>query len=802
MALQFDQLNNQLKTNDSTNANAPLVLTPSGTGSVLLNGTGQNLQLYSQTFTNATTWQPQNGTTPTGNTTTAPDSTSTASTFAESVTSAQQAILETTTSIISGVTYTYSIYAKANTATVIQLLGRSTPFGFNVWANYNLSNGTLGSVGSSNISTTITSVGNGWYRCTLTGTAIASSAGSFGISLTGNNTTATRYFLYTGTGQTVYLWGAQCEIGTITNAYVPTTTTAIYNAPQLSFSGVASIGLQSDGSLYVQPAGTGALQAQATTSSTVGGNARGANAVDWQTIRTSAAAVSSGSYAAIGGGYSNTNSGYGSTISGGSTNSITTSSSQYSFIGGGNTNSISTAGSYSSVVGGQLNTANGIYNFIGGGYQNTGTSTSAVTTQTTTIAASAATTLYLSSTNAAVKVGQQIQGTGIVYPATYATSTVTTGTPAVMATSSISGTTLTVGSLSSGTIIAGQVLTGTGVTAGTYIVSGSGSTWTVSASQTVTSTTITGTAYTLTISQAATTAAGVTLSFFTPHGVVVGGGNNQSTGGHSFVGAGGWAGTISGGTGSNRATGSWATVVGGSGGLASGDNSFVGGGGYDIGNGNTASGRSSSVVGGYTNTASGFASSCVGGQSNQASGNYGVVGGGNNLCNGANAVIIGGQYGTVRGIAGYFVMPACAAPIAASVGVSQAALIILGKQTTDATPTVLVSDTAAASGLNQVILPNNSAYYFRGEIVSGVTGGGNTKGWYIEGVIKRGANAASTALVGTPTVTSSYADAGASTWTIAITADTTNGGLAVTFTGQAGTTIRTVAQIRTTEMTY
>jgi hypothetical protein len=98
-------------------------------------------------------------------------------------------------------------------------------------------------------------------------------------------------------------------------------------------------------------------------------------------------------------------------------------------------------------------------------------------------------------------------------------------------------------------------------------------------------------------------------------------------------------------------------------------------------------------------------------------------------------------------------------------------------------------------------LPNNSAYFFTGEVVAGVTGGGNTKGWTIEGVIKRGANAAATTLVGT-TVTSMYADVGAATWTIAVTADTTNGGLAVTFTGQLATTIRCVAQIRTTEMTF
>jgi hypothetical protein len=136
------------------------------------------------------------------------------------------------------------------------------------------------------------------------------------------------------------------------------------------------------------------------------------------------------------------------------------------------------------------------------------------------------------------------------------------------------------------------------------------------------------------------------------------------------------------------------------------------------------------------------------------------------------------------------------------VGGAQAGLLIIGTQTTNATATSLTSDNAAPSGTNQVILPNNSAYFFRGEVVSGVTGGGDTKAWVIEGAIKRGAGVGTTALVGTPTVTSMYADVGAATWAIAVTADTTNGGLQVTFTGQLATTIRTVAQIRTTEMTF
>ena len=432
--------------------------------------------------------------------------------------------------------------------------------------------------------------------------------------------------------------------------------------------------------------------------------------------------------------------------------------------------------------------ASGYYNILGGGYANTGTASATVTTNTTTIAVSAGTTFYLTATNANIKVGQYITGTG-VSGNTYATSTVTTGTPAVMATSTISGTTLTVGSLSSGTIIAGQVLTGTGVTAGTYIVSGSASTWTVSTSQTVSSTTITGTAYTFTISQAATTAAGVTLSFYTPHGVVVGGGNNQATGSYSFIGGGGNAGDS---TRRNLASGDWSTVCGGAANTASGGGSSILGGGYDSSSlvfyPNTASGSMATIVGGGQNTSSDFASATIGSYAGTA--------------NARVSVVAGGYYGTSRSIVGNFVMSASRQPVSGSSGVSQAALLILGRQTTDATATVLTSDTSAASGTNQVILPNNSAYYFKVRVIAGVTGAGNTKAWTLEGAIKRGSGVGTTAIVGTVTTTIVAADAGAATWTVTATADTTNGGLAITVTGQAATTIRWVAKAETAEMTF
>ena len=247
--------------------------------------------------------------------------------------------------------------------------------------------------------------------------------------------------------------------------------------------------------------------------------------------------------------------------------------------------------------------------------------------------------------------------------------------------------------------------------------------------------------------------------------------------------------------------------------VASGDYSFLAG-GYDNkasasysavagGQGNFATGNSSFVGGGIDNQANNLSSVVAGGRLNVASGDYSAIGGGReHIANSAFSTVSGGAYGSTRGVIGYHAFPACNGPILpVPGGLSQAGLLVLGAETTDATPTVIRSNTSAASTTNQLILPNNSAYYFKGSVIANVTGAGNTKSWTFDGQIKRGANAAATTLTGS-TVSSPYADAGASTWAAALTADTTNGGLAVTVTGQAGTTIRWVCKLETTEVTY
>jgi hypothetical protein len=319
----------------------------------------------------------------------------------------------------------------------------------------------------------------------------------------------------------------------------------------------------------------------------------------------------------------------------------------------------------------------------------------------------------------------------------------------------MNGTTAVTLSASNANIKVGQYIVGTSISFNTYVAAISGTS--------------------LTLSQAAGGSSTSTLSFFTPYSAVVGGGNNIASGSYSFVGGGGDAGNAA-----NRN-------------VANGDWSFIGGGAQ-----NNASGANSSVLGGANCSSTSAFAVCLGGAGNSSSG-FGStnLGGNGNVANGTYAVASGFS-STNRSLSTF----AYAAGTASRNGDAQTEIFVLRNSTTDATATVLTLGAGAAGTTNQVIMPNNSAYFFTGDVIAGVTGGGDTKGWKIEGVIKRGANAASTALVGTPTVTSMYADVGAATWAIAVTADVTNGGLSVTFTGQLATTIRVVAKISTTEMTF
>lgn len=217
------------------------------------------------------------------------------------------------------------------------------------------------------------------------------------------------------------------------------------------------------------------------------------------------------------------------------------------------------------------------------------------------------------------------------------------------------------------------------------------------------------------------------------------------------------------------------------------------------GEGNTASG-SYSFAQGASNNASGSYSFAQG-SGNLASGSYSFTQGSSNTASGSYAFCVG--FGGVSAQISKFVIT-CGGLFAGQLGSIQSGKMVIGVDTTGATPSVLTSSLYTADTTNQLILSNNSAMAVRGMVLCrrSVTQANEACGWKFEGIIRRGANAAATALVAAITPTLIATDAALATASIAITADTTNGGLAVTATGIAATNLHWVCVLESAETIF
>lgn len=125
--------------------------------------------------------------------------------------------------------------------------------------------------------------------------------------------------------------------------------------------------------------------------------------------------------------------------------------------------------------------------------------------------------------------------------------------------------------------------------------------------------------------------------------------------------------------------------------------------------------------------------------------------------------------------------------------------LILRNTTTNATTTALTTDSLAATSANQIIFLNDSTYSFTILVVARRTDadGGNA-GWEFKGVAIRNTNAASTSILG---VSKSTLFETSASWDCNVVQDTTNGGIRVNVTGEAGKTIRWAATVNISEVT-
>ena len=175
-----------------------------------------NILTYSQDFDNSD-WT-KNATTITTDSTTAPDGTTTADKMISTSTSG--GFVEESPTVTVGQPYTFSIFAKAGDTNWIRVTNQSTSTSGG-W--FNLTDGTLGAEnGAGNVSS-ITSVGDGWYRCIRKFVSVVSGSQTvlYGNSSADGSSTAP------GSNKFIYIWGAQAEEASSPTTYLPTTSAAL-----------------------------------------------------------------------------------------------------------------------------------------------------------------------------------------------------------------------------------------------------------------------------------------------------------------------------------------------------------------------------------------------------------------------------------------------------------------------------------------------------------------------------------------------------------------------------------------------
>ena len=185
------------------------------------------------------------------NAATAPDGTLTADLLY--TTTSGVAYLYTGLGGISSASYTTTIYLKS--------AGFTWAFVFaaqgNHYAFFNLVNGTVGTQTFGITAASISPVGNGWYRCSVTQTATYL---SFHVGAADANGSATS----TPSGTSgIYIWGVQLEAGAFPTSYIPTTSATVTRAAD-----VASITGTNFSSWYNSTEGTLFVGARANSAAT------------------------------------------------------------------------------------------------------------------------------------------------------------------------------------------------------------------------------------------------------------------------------------------------------------------------------------------------------------------------------------------------------------------------------------------------------------------------------------------------------------------------------------------------------
>jgi hypothetical protein len=195
-----------------------------------------NLLSYSEQFDNA--YWTKRGSTITANVTTAPDGQTTADELKDDTSSFLHDLFFEPTGYAENSYFTLSAFVKANTISACRLIASQTGNVNYAFASFNLSTKATTATLSgtfTNPTSKIDTFPNGWLRVSLTfqtGSGGALTWSSSGCSIRLEKPYQTQ--IYTGTGQSLYVWGAQLVEGSNALPYQKTETRL--NIPRIDYS--------------------------------------------------------------------------------------------------------------------------------------------------------------------------------------------------------------------------------------------------------------------------------------------------------------------------------------------------------------------------------------------------------------------------------------------------------------------------------------------------------------------------------------------------------------------------------------
>lgn len=204
---------------------------------LLLEPQRTNTILWSEQI-NTTNWPGSTRINVTANALVSPDGYQNADVIIPNTTSGNHGPAQNVSGLTSGATYSCSIYAKAQGYSKFLILaGAGTGSG---QYEFDLTAGTA------QAGATITSVGNGWYRCTA---PLVPNSSLLQYLIFISNGSA---YSYAGNGTSgIAFWGAQVESGNFATSYIPTLASAsTRSADATSKTGISSLIGQTEGWIY------------------------------------------------------------------------------------------------------------------------------------------------------------------------------------------------------------------------------------------------------------------------------------------------------------------------------------------------------------------------------------------------------------------------------------------------------------------------------------------------------------------------------------------------------------------------